>query len=307
LGLGDLLTGVPALRALARSFPGHRHVLAAPAELADLARLTGAVDAVVATKPLRPLPAVLDGADVAVDLHGRGPASQRVLLDSGPRRLVAFSNDAVPATRGFPAWRSNEHEVVRWCRMLSESGIPADPGDLDLDVGLVPRSGTTIVHPGAAYPARRWPADRWAAVARHEHSQDREVLVTGGPAEVSLARGVARGAGLGDDAVIAGRTDLVQQARLVASAERVVCADTGVAHLATAMRTPSVVLFGPVSPALWGPPADRPWHRALWAGHAGDPRGASVDPGLLEITVDDVTCALGDLPAAMPDHAREPR
>jgi ADP-heptose:LPS heptosyltransferase len=85
---------------------------------------------------------------------------------------------------------------------------------------------------------------------------------------------------------------------MVAAAGRVVCGDTGVAHLATAVGTPSVVLFGPSSPALWGPPAERHWHRALWAGTSGDPHGRLPDPGLLAITVDQVLEALGDLPAA---------
>ncbi|NEA79391.1 glycosyltransferase family 9 protein, partial [Actinospica acidiphila] len=44
LGLGDLLAGVPALRALRRGFPGHEIVLAAPAGLAPVAEATGAVD-----------------------------------------------------------------------------------------------------------------------------------------------------------------------------------------------------------------------------------------------------------------------
>jgi ADP-heptose:LPS heptosyltransferase len=71
----------------------------------------------------------------------------------------------------------------------------------------------------------------------------------------------------------------------VAGAALVLCGDTGIAHLATALGTPSVVLFGPVPPSLWGPPPDRPQHVALWA-----------DPdGLLDLTVDQVLAAAGRL------------
>ena len=299
LGLGDLLTAVPALRALAAAFPGHHRVLAAPAVLEPLALLSGAVDAVVDTAPLRLLPAPLRGADVAVDLHGRGPGSHRVLQASQPRRLVAFANPSVAGTETFPAWCEHEHEVVRWCRLLSESGIPADPGCLDLPPPAPAPLGTdgaTVIHPGAAFPARRWPPPRWAAVARSEAAAGRRVVLTGGPAEDALAGAVAAQAGLPAEAVLAGHTDLAKLAAVVGGAGRVVCGDTGVAHLATALRTPSVVLFGPEPPSRWGPPPDRPWHRALWKGRRGDPHGRSPDPGLLEISVEDVLDALEDLP-----------
>lgn len=75
LGLGDLLTSVPALAALADAFPDHRRVLAAPSALGPLARLSGAVDEVVGSAPLAPLDRSLHGAAVAVNLHGRGPQS----------------------------------------------------------------------------------------------------------------------------------------------------------------------------------------------------------------------------------------
>ena len=65
LGLGDLLTGVPALRALRADFPEHRLVLAAPRALAPLAKLTGAVDAVADAAPLTPLDASVAEAEVA--------------------------------------------------------------------------------------------------------------------------------------------------------------------------------------------------------------------------------------------------
>jgi ADP-heptose:LPS heptosyltransferase len=297
LGLGDLLTGVPALRALARACPHHRRVLVAPAALAPLAALTGAVDAVADARPLVPLPPGLHGADVAVNLHGRGPESHAVLRATRPRRLIAFAE----CGDGAPVWRAGEHEIVRWCRLLAESGIPADPHDLRIEPPLTPAPeaarGATLIHPGAASRARRWPAERWAAVARAERAAGRRVAVTGSAAERELAAAVAAAADLPAGAVLAGRTDLEELAAAVAAAARVVCGDTGIAHLATALGTPSVALFGPTPPAEWGPPDD-PRHKALWAGRRGDPHAEEPDPGLLEITVPAVVAAVSDLPAS---------
>jgi ADP-heptose:LPS heptosyltransferase len=122
------------------------------------------------------------------------------------------------------------------------------------------------------------------------------VVITGGPGEVELARAVAAGAGLAPSAVLAGRTDLAQLAAVVAGAGRVLSADTGVAHLATAFGIPSVVLFGPTPPAEWGPPPGRDRHRALWAGRRGDPHGDEPDPGLLAIGVGEVLAEAAALP-----------
>lgn len=302
LGLGDLLTAVPALRALRDAYADHRIALAAPRALAPLAHLSRAVDEVVDARPLAALDARLSGADLAVNLHGRGPQSHRALLAARPRRAIAFEHADVPGSRGGPVWRSGEHEVTRWCRLLEESGVPADATRIDLpapppgaDRGRA--HGATLIHPGAASPARRWPAERFASVARSERDAGRRVVVTGSPSERDLAGSVASAAGLEPDAVLAGKTDLLGLTRLVADAARVVCGDTGMAHLATALGTPSVVLFGPVSPEQWGPPpARRARHRALWAGRRGDPHAAEPDPGLLELTVADVLGALRALP-----------
>ena len=254
-------------------------MLAAPAVLAPLARLTGAVDEVVDTAPLAPLDARLHGAAVAVNLHGRGPQSTALLRATAPQRLIAFGEGVT--------WRPGEHEVARWCRLLAESGIPADPSDLRIAAppAEVPAHlrGATLIHPGAASAARRWPSERFAAVARAERAAGRRVVVTAGPGEEPLARAVADGTG----ATVVTPADLEQLAALVAAAGRLVCGDTGVAHLATALGTPSVVLFGPVPPAEWGPPPGGR-HVALWRGRRGDPHGLEPDPGLLEIGVGDV-------------------
>jgi ADP-heptose:LPS heptosyltransferase len=223
-----------------------------------------------------------------------------VALAAAPRRLIAFAHPAVPQTAGGPAWRADEHEVARWCRLLAESGIPADPAELALPAPPLPPAlawarGATVVHPGAASAARRWPAARFAGVARAEAAAGRPVVVTGAGAERPLAEDVARDAGLAPGAVLAGRTGLRDLAAVIGAAGRVVCGDTGVAHLATALAVPSVVLFGPTSPAHWGPPPS-PRHRVLWAGRTGDPHGNRPHDGLLDIQARDVLAELAALP-----------
>ncbi|NRQ30447.1 glycosyltransferase family 9 protein [Nonomuraea sp. NN258] len=274
LGLGDLLTAVPALRALRQAFPKHRITLAAPASLSALLPLTCAVDDLVDVSGPGPVP--FERPDIAVNLHGRGPQSVEALRRTDPGRLISY-------TVG-PPWREDVHEVRRWCELLEWHGIATDPEDLTL--GISDRTGPVIVHPGAAYPARRWPPERFAEVAANLD----DVVVTGNAEEVPLARRVAELAGLPEERMLAGRTALADLIDLVSKARLVVCGDTGVAHLATAFCVPSVVLFGPVSPARWGPPPG--WrHVALWAGKTGDPHGQRPDPGLLKIEVSEVVDA----------------
>jgi ADP-heptose:LPS heptosyltransferase len=291
LGLGDLLTAVPALRALAEALPRGRLILATPAPLAPLLALMGPVARrieLVDARGLHAVPAGLRGPRTGVTLHGSGPQSHRLLLAAGARRLVAFRHPDVPESAAGPDWHAGEHEVERWCRLLNAAGIDADPRRLGLEPPAAaarhPLRGVTIVHPGATSAARRWPPERFAAVARAERAAGRRVVVTGGPEEALLARRVAAGAGLPSAAVLAGRTDLGALAALVAAAGRVVCGDTAVAHLATALGTPSVLVFGPTSPQAWGPPpARRDRHRVVWSGRTGNPHGGAPHEGLLRI------------------------
>lgn len=301
LGLGDFLTGVPAYRAVRRAFPEHEIVLAAPAQWSGLIRLTGAIDWLLPTdelhRPAWPRPA----PDLAVDLHGKGPASHRLLTALRPRRLIAF--DESTADPPLVPWTAGEHEVRRWCRLLTASGISADPDDLDLEAPRPPRhaepgdeapTGPVLVHPGAAAASRRWYPDRFAEVAASLHQSGHRVLIAGSRAERPLAARIAQAAGLDPGAVVAGTTTPVALAALVARSRLLISGDTGVAHLATAYRRPSVLLFGPVPPSEWGPPPDRPWHTALWnaePGYRGDPHGTVIDPALATITVDQVLAA----------------
>jgi ADP-heptose:LPS heptosyltransferase len=301
LGLGDLLTAVPALRALRAAHPEAEVVLGAPAVYEPLVALTGAVDRVCPLAGLADVPDEERPVAVAVNLHGRGPQSIRLLQSLSPGRLIAFASPE--CGNPGPPWRDNEHEVARWCRLVAETlHVPADAGDLLLARPSDPPVVTdaVVVHPGAAHAARRWPAERFAEVVAWAMARGLTPVVTGTDAEAGLARSVAMAAGLGDDAVLAGRLSLVELAALVSSARMVVSGDTGVSHLATAYRTPSVTLFGPTPPQLWGPPPE-PRHVALWNGTGrGDPFATTVDPALLTIDVAQVVAAAEQVLASVP-------
>jgi ADP-heptose:LPS heptosyltransferase len=323
LGLGDLLTAVPALRGLRAAFPDEPLALAAPAGLTPLIDLIGGVSAVVDTAGLDArLPDDLRPG-IAVNLHGSGPESHRLLQRASPGKLWAFAraeaghldgpqwiswvgvaqptphpgrvgtNVAAPTDNPAPISTGEEHEVARWCRLLRYYGVHADQDDLGLAVpgADVPR-GMTIIHPGAKSGTRRWPPERFAAVARALRADGHTVVVTASADERPLAVRVAEAAGLtGHDVPVTG---LEQLAALVAHARLVISGDTGIAHLATAYGTPSVTLFGPMSPARWGPPP-RPYHRPLWHGTRSEPgdRPGPPHPALLAIGEKEVLQAAG--------------
>jgi ADP-heptose:LPS heptosyltransferase len=288
LGLGDLLTAVPALRGLRRHFPDSRLVLAAPAQYEQLALFTGAVDELVPTERLGDVHPIGRAPSLAVNLHGSGPQSTEHLLALEPTTVLTHRHPGHPKHDG-PRWRADLHEVDRWCILLNWAGIASDPDDLGLGRpdGPPDRSGVVVVHPGAAATARRWPPGRFAEIAAALIDEGQEVVVTGSATERGLALDVARTAGLPESAVLAGQLDLLALVALISDCRLLICGDTGVGHVATATGTPSVLLFGPTPPDRWGP-RDTSRHLALWAGELGDPHADRPHAGLLSLTTSDV-------------------
>lgn len=291
LGLGDAYAAVPALRALRRGGGGARLVLAGPASWGSLLVEQGVVDEVLPAAGLEPLAWEGAAPEVAVNLHGSGPESHQVLKGVRPGRLLAFACPAAGFVDG-PQWDATEHEVRRWIRLASELGGSASPGDLRLDPppGPPPRADVVVVHPGAAFGSRRWPVERWRTVVQQLARVRLPVVVTGTSDEAGLTRAVAEAApGVAD---LGGRLTARELAQLVGAARLLLSADTGVAHLATAYRTPSVTLFGPTDPALWGPLVDPHLHEVVWAAEPddppGQPRGSRLDPRLARITAEDL-------------------
>jgi ADP-heptose:LPS heptosyltransferase len=296
LGLGDALMVVPALRGARRVWPDSRLHLAGPLEVGRWLRGLGLIDEVVPAEGLGPLPWRGMG-HVALNLHGRGPRSHQVLAATRPARLVGFAADGFAG----PQWRDDEHDVLRWCRLLRAYGGQCGPDDLRLTVPRQPgRLDEVLVHPGAGAPARRWPADRWASVVATLVQAGHNVALTGTVAERPLCSSiVAQVPGAGRAlANLAGELSLDELASRVAGAALVVSGDTGVGHLATAVETPSVLLFGPTPPQLRGPAIDHEWHVVLWHGthpRRADANGATLDPALAQIRPDEVLAAVDHL------------
>jgi ADP-heptose:LPS heptosyltransferase len=99
---------------------------------------------------------------------------------------------------------------------------------------------------------KQWPAEHYRALCRRlEREHDARLLITWGPGEEELARSIAQGSGRTTVAPPTPR--LKQLAALVAASDLVVAGDTGCLHLAAALGTPIVGLYGPKNAQLYGP------------------------------------------------------
>jgi ADP-heptose:LPS heptosyltransferase len=223
--------------------------------------------------------------DLAVNMHGRGPTSTRLVARFRARRTASFvgekGND-LPALDVEVPWDAEAHESRKLLLLAKKVGgvptVACDNAEPELRVreedrrraqALLPadpRKGPlALVHPGASVPEKRWPGEAFGRVAKDLAQLGYTVAVTGSAGEKELTRRVSEASpgslDLGD------KTDLSTLIALVAQANAMVSNDTGPAHLAYALRTPSVTLFGPSTDAgRWGP-LDRRRHAVL----RGDP------------------------------------
>lgn len=297
LKLGDLLVAVPAIHGLRRAYPQHRLVLAVPGWLAPIVELIGGVDDLLPTPGLDdPLALEPGRVDIAVNMHGKGPESRGRIDELRPRLAMVHRVPGLDDDRGdprIPSWQDGVLERDRWVRLVGAYGVDADADDVSLAPGPPSvRPGATVVHVGAFYGSRRWPVERFAAVAARLAAEGHDVVYTGDARERERALEVARHAGHDESAVLAGQIDLGEFAGVIGAARVVVSADTGAAHLASAYRRPSVVLFGPAPPSEWGPPPGPHIVLTDEAVRRGEAFAAEPDPALLAVGVEDVLAAV---------------
>lgn len=116
-----------------------------------------------------------------------------------------------------------------------------------------------VLHPSPRWRYKQWTDAGWQALARHLQDAGLQVLATGGPGPqekeyVERIFGGMAGNGLH---LLPGRLSLAESADLIRHARLYVGVDTATTHVAAATGTPTVAIFGPTDPAVWGPwPAD---------------------------------------------------
>jgi len=272
--LGDTVMAEPAVRALRRAHPQAQVLLAGPwatvlggQGLADTLvtyprAWSGRLAAADVVRRLAPDTAVLlpNSVESALAAWYWG-AGRRIGFDAGVRGKVLTDVVALPEPR--------RHQIDEYLMLAERCGASADDAEPTLTPppadgaaraearALLAEAGahggrrTVGVHLGAAYgPAKTWPAERVAELCRLLDTVGARAVLLGTAAEAPAAAALAAEA---PAATLAGRDRPALLPSLLAELDALVSGDTGVAHLATALGTPVVALFGPTDPALSAP------------------------------------------------------
>ncbi len=257
--LGDAVMSLPTLRSLRDLHPRATiDVLTKPA-LASLYRAAPYVDETLPQGSfLGTVRAIRRAKYDAALVLPRSFSSAFLAFSSGiPRRIgyasggrSALLTEAVPRDPAL----LKAHRVHYYHHLLGAFGTPPRAAGPKLELPeearawaaeRLPGPGSWVaLNPGATYgAAKQWFPDRFVEVGR-TLARDHRVAVIGGPSEAALGRQVAEGIGE-RAACLAGRTDLPQLAALLARCDLLLTNDTGPMHVADAVGTPIVAVFGP--------------------------------------------------------------
>jgi lipopolysaccharide heptosyltransferase II len=144
--------------------------------------------------------------------------------------------------------------------------------DHHLRVAVFPGGGS---NPGMQLTAKRWPLERYREIVRRlALDHDIHVLLLGGPDDKILTQKLMEGLDVPDGTVtdLAGKTSFGAMAAYLEACALFIGNDSSPMHLAAAVGTPVLAIFGPTSPQEYGPyPPDDPHHKALWRHPTGQP------------------------------------
>ena len=271
--LGDLVHALPAASALRDAYPDARIDWLVDEVHREFLEL---VPVLTSTVPLRARTAAAwlevrralraQRYDVALDFQGLLKSAALARL-SGASRVIGF--DAEAARESAAAWFYTErqaggegrHVIDKNLALIGALGVTAEAKAFPLRQVDSPALAAlharglgrfALLNGGAAWPNKRWPADRFGRLAawlRDRHGLASVVLW--GPGEAELAQAIAEASS--DAAVVAPETRVADLVALGRAATLMVSGDTGPTHIAAAVGTPVVALFGPTNPRRNGP------------------------------------------------------
>jgi lipopolysaccharide heptosyltransferase I len=283
--LGDVVHAIPVAAALRRSFPDARIDWLVSAKHGEILDLVPVIDRRVALNDRRdadggvPMWRAIDDLrrvryDVVLDLQGLLKSALLARL-TGASRIIGFSpayaRESIasrfyteaydPGGGGLYDSRETRHVVEINLGLLGRLGVAPTPPEFPLAPVDSPASRWAaertngryaLINPGAAWPNKRWPPERFAAVSselRARHGVRSVVLW--GPGEEPLAEEVS--AASAGAALVSPKTTIADVVALARGAAVMVSGDTGPTHIAAAVGTPLVGIFGPTRPARNGP------------------------------------------------------
>lgn len=296
--IGDCLQTIPLAWAIRERFPAADVTWVVERPAAALVALCPAVDRLVVVprgfslqpRTLWRLRRILRQVQPQIALDPQGlTKSGLVAWLSGAQRRIGLAR---PAAREINPWLQTEHvvprqshRVWRYLELLRPLGGQASCQEASPRFGLtIPLPVQQAMHqttqrlagfgpiavlnPGAGWDSKRWPTERYAEVARHLGRRGvRSVVAWGGAREKAWAEAIVAAAA--PDAVLAPPTSLVELAAMLKQAALFVGSDTGPLHLAAAVGTPCVGLFGASSAQDCGPLGDQ--HILLQKAHDVSP------------------------------------
>lgn len=279
--LGDVVHAIPAAAALRAAFPDARLHWLVEAKHRAILDLVTALDGVVtvdartiggwiaAIKRLRQT-----RYDVALDFQGL-MKSAVFARASGARRVAGFSIWHLREKTARPLYSEtgrapddeHGHVIRKNLHLLRVLGVETAAVEFPLAHTASPAAAAVdrelqgqrfaMINPGAAWPNKRWPAQRFGEIAAYlREVRGLPSIVLWGPGEQALAgEVVAASAGA---ARVAPPTEIADLVELSRRAAVIVSGDTGPLHIAAAVGTPAVALYGPTNPYRNGPwsPAD---------------------------------------------------
>jgi len=273
--LGDIIHAIPAAAALRAALPSAIIDWAVDPRYVDLIKMVTAVNHPVPLDPRAGMIRLFATMSelrrrkykVAIDFQGLIKSATIARL-AGAKRVVGFPQAHVreQAARAFytdaPETVRAAHVVFKNLELVSALGIkvgePAFPlnvpktaavQDVEARFGGAPFA---LINPGAAWPNKRWPPERYGGVAAAIRERfGWPSLVLWGPKEQALAETVVQASN--GAAVLAPHTSIVDLFGIAKAARIAVSGDTGPLHIAAAVGTPVVALFGPTRADRNGP------------------------------------------------------